>query len=63
MNVKLAVQTLSLAVATAIDFLKTEVQLTEFEGREHMTKFICMIDTTFVLYPDSRVYSEYLIVK
>ena len=32
MNVKLAVQTLSSSVATAIDFLRTEAQLPEFEG-------------------------------
>ena len=47
MNVKLAAQTLSSSVATAIDFLRTEVQLPEFEGSEHTTKFIRMIDMAF----------------
>ena len=47
MNVKLAAQNLSSSVATAIDFLRTEVQLPEFEGSEHTTRFIHMIDMAF----------------
>ena len=47
MNVKLAAQTLSSSVATAIDFLRTEAALPEFEGSEHTTKFIRMIDMAF----------------
>ncbi|GFR98085.1 THAP domain-containing protein 9-like protein [Elysia marginata] len=49
MNVKLAAQTLSHSVADAIDFLKEDVKLPEFQGSEATTDFIRKIDTLFDL--------------
>ena len=58
MNVKLAAQTLSSSVATAIDFLRTEAQLPEFYGSEHTTKFICMIDMAFDMLNSRNPHSK-----
>ena len=44
MNVKVADQTLSVSVASVIDFLCDEVNLSEFEGSEAASDFIMKID-------------------
>ena len=46
MNVKLAVQTLSLSVVTAIDFFE-EAQLPEFQGSEATCEFMKRMDCAF----------------
>ena len=40
MNVSMAAQTLSASVANAIDFLREEMAMPEFEGTEATTDFI-----------------------
>ena len=47
MKVSLAAQTLSASVASAIDFLRDEEKIPEFEGSEATTKFIRIIDKAF----------------
>ena len=47
MKVNLATQTLSASVATAIDFLRDEVCLPQFQGSEATTTFIRAIDDAF----------------
>ena len=47
MNVKVAAQTLSASVASAIDFLCEEVNLPEFEGSEATSDIIMKIDILF----------------
>ena len=47
MKVSLAAQTLSASVASAIDFLRDEQKIPEFEGSEATTKFIRIIDKAF----------------
>ena len=49
MNVSMAAQTLSHSVASAIDFLQGEMELSEFEGSKHTSEFIKGIDTVFDL--------------
>ena len=49
MNVKLAAQTLSSSVASAIDFLRDEALLPEFQGSEATCEFIKRIDLAFDL--------------
>ena len=49
MNVKLAAQTLSSSVASAIDFLRDEALLPEFQGSEATYEFIKRIDLAFDL--------------
>ena len=48
-NVSLAAQTLSSSVATAIDVLCVEANLSEFQGSEATTYFIKMVDMAFDL--------------
>ena len=40
MNVSMAAQTLSHSVASAINFLQDEMELSESEGSEHTSEFI-----------------------
>ena len=47
MNVKLAVQTLSSSVADAIDFLREDMKLPQFDGSEKTTQFIRIMDQLF----------------
>ena len=47
MKVKLAAQTLSASVATAIDFLREETKIPEFQGSAPTTKFIKVVDCAF----------------
>lgn len=47
MNVKLAAQTLSASVASAIDFLRDEIEAEEFQGSEATSHFIQKIDMAF----------------
>ena len=47
MKVKLAAQTLSTSVATAIDFLREEAKIPEFQGSAPTTKFIKVVDCAF----------------
>ena len=49
MNVKLAAQTLSASVASAIEFLRDEALLMEFQGSEATCEFIKQIDLAFDL--------------
>ena len=46
-KVKLASQTLSRSVATAIDFLRDEIKMPQFRGSESTTQFILRIDSLF----------------
>lgn len=47
MNVKLAAQTLSASVASAIDFLRDDMNIPQFQGSEATTHFIRKIDMAF----------------
>ena len=47
MKVKLAAQILSASVATAIDFLREEAKIPEFQGSAPTTKFIKVVDCEF----------------
>ena len=47
MKVKLVAQTLSASVATAIDFLREEAKIPEFQGSAPTTKFIKVVDCAF----------------
>lgn len=47
MNVKLAVQALSASVADAIDFLREDMKMPQFQGSEETTKFIRLMDQVF----------------
>ena len=58
MNVKIAAQTLSASVAQAIDFLRDEVQLPEFQGSEATTEFIKRIDVIFDLLNSRNPFAK-----
>ena len=58
MNVSLAAQTLSGSVAQAIDFLRDDVNLREFEGSEATTEFIKRINTIFDLLNSRNPHSK-----
>ena len=47
MNVRIAAQTLSFSVASAIDFLWEQTDLPEFKGSEATTHFIKQVDMIF----------------
>ena len=49
MNVKMAAQTLSSSVASAIDFLREDMDTPDFQGSEATTVFIRCIDELFDL--------------
>ena len=58
MNVRLAAQTLSSSVASAIDFLCEEVNLGEFVGSEATSDFIKRIDTLFDLLNSQNPHAK-----
>ena len=58
MNVRLAAQTLSSSVASAIDFLHEEVNLGEFVGSEATSDFIKRIDTLFDLLNSQNPHAK-----
>ena len=47
MKVRIAAQTLSLSVATAIDHLRDDLKLPQFQGSEETCKFIRIVDELF----------------
>ena len=49
MNVKMAAQTLSASVASAIDFLHDDIDHSDFEDSESTTSFIKRMDVAFDL--------------
>ena len=58
MNVRLAAQTFSESVAKAIDFLRNEVAINEFEGSEATTEFINRMNTIFDLLNSRNPYGQ-----
>ena len=58
MNVKLAAQTFSESVAKAIDFLRDEVAINEFEGSEATTEFINRMNIIFDLLNSRNPYGQ-----
>lgn len=58
MNVKLATQTLSSSVASAIDFLREDLNLPQFKGSEATTHFIKTFDKLFDLCNSSSHFGK-----
>ena len=58
MNVRLAAQTLSRSVADAIDFLREDLRMSEFQGSEATTEFLRNIDKAFDLCNSSSPISK-----
>jgi len=50
MRVKLAVQIFSSSVADAIDFCREDLNLHQFKGSEHTTKFIRLLNSAFDIF-------------
>ena len=57
-NVRLAAQTLSRSVADAIDFLREDLRMSEFQGSEATTEFLRNIDKAFDLCNSSSPISK-----
>ena len=58
MNVGLAAQTLSLSVASVIDFLWNEISLKQFEGSETTTDFIRKVGMAFDILNSCNPYAK-----
>ena len=55
MKVNLATQTISNSVATAIDFCRDELKLSQFAGSEETSRFLILFDRLFDIF-DSKSY-------
>ncbi len=58
MKVRFAAQTLSTSVAKAIDFLREETKLPEFQGSEATTRFIRKVDKVFDLLNSRHPFAK-----
>ena len=58
MNVKMAAQTLSSSVASAIDFLREDLDIPAFQGSEGTTMFIRCIDEMFDFLNSRNPFSK-----
>ena len=58
MKVKLAAQTLSSSVAAAFEFLREDMNVSEFQGSEGTSIFVQKIDVAFVILNSSNPFAK-----
>lgn len=58
MNVSVAAQTLSASVADALDFLREDLQLDEFQGSEATSEFIRLFNSLFDVFNSKNILGK-----